>query len=133
MAGFSRSSPDATTDRRCEDDAGLFAKAGSVASATNHASGELRHPAWGHTFAIDADRLLPALYLTIASGVVLMTMEIPTIGLQWLFMGKGATVLLKPSGSYCPDRGGSERDLVERERRTHNLTILSRIMEGSQS
>ncbi|HWR21797.1 MAG TPA: hypothetical protein VN444_08065, partial [Verrucomicrobiae bacterium] len=49
----------------------------------------------------------PALYLTIASGVVLMTMEISTIGLQWLFMGKGATVLLKPSGSYCPDRGGS--------------------------
>ncbi|HWR20650.1 MAG TPA: hypothetical protein VN444_02175 [Verrucomicrobiae bacterium] len=49
----------------------------------------------GHTFAIDADRLLPALYLTIASGGVLMTLEISTIGPHWLFMGKRATVLLK--------------------------------------
>ena len=49
----------------------------------------------GHTFAIDADRLLPALYLTIASGIGLMTLEISTIGPHWLFMGKGATVLLK--------------------------------------
>lgn len=49
----------------------------------------------GHTFAIDADRLLPALYLTIASGIGLMTLEISTIGPHWLFMGKGAAVLLK--------------------------------------
>jgi len=49
----------------------------------------------GHTFAIDADRLLPALYLTIASGIGLMALEISTIGLHWLFMGKGATVLVK--------------------------------------
>ena len=49
----------------------------------------------GHTFAIDADRLLPALYLTIASGIGLMALEISTIGPHWLFMGKGATVLVK--------------------------------------
>jgi len=49
----------------------------------------------GHTFAIDVDRLLPALYLTIASGISLMALEISTIGPHWLFMGKGATVLLK--------------------------------------
>lgn len=49
----------------------------------------------GHTFAIDADRLLPALYLTIASGVGLMALEISTIGPHWLFMGKGAAVLVK--------------------------------------
>lgn len=49
----------------------------------------------GHVFAIDADRLLPALYLTIASGVGLMALEISTIGPHWLFMGKGAAVLVK--------------------------------------
>lgn len=49
----------------------------------------------GHTFAIDVDRLLPALYLTIASGIGLMALEISTIGPHWLFMGKGATVLVK--------------------------------------
>lgn len=49
----------------------------------------------GHTFAIDADRLLPALYLTIASGVGLMALEISTIGPHWLFMGKGAAMLVK--------------------------------------
>lgn len=49
----------------------------------------------GHTFAIDADRLLPALYLTIASGIGLMALEIYAIGPHWLFMGKGGAVLLK--------------------------------------
>jgi hypothetical protein len=49
----------------------------------------------GHTFAIDVDRLLPALHLTIASGIGLMALEISTIGPHWLFMGKGATVLVK--------------------------------------
>lgn len=49
----------------------------------------------GHAFAIDADRVLPALYLTIASGIGLMALEISTIGPHWLFMGKGAAVLVK--------------------------------------
>jgi len=49
----------------------------------------------GHAFGIESDRLLPALYLTIASGIGLMAMEIATIGPHWLFMGKGAAVLLK--------------------------------------
>ena len=49
----------------------------------------------GHAFGIESDRLLPALYLTIASGIGLMAIEIAIIGPHWLFMGKGATVLVK--------------------------------------
>lgn len=49
----------------------------------------------GHTFAIEAERLLPVLYLTLASGISLMALEISAIGPHWLFLGKGVTVLLK--------------------------------------
>jgi hypothetical protein len=49
----------------------------------------------GHVFAIEADRLLPALYLTIASGIGLMAIEVYVIGLYWFFLGKGVMVFLK--------------------------------------
>jgi hypothetical protein len=49
----------------------------------------------GHAFAIEGDRLLTALHLTIASGIGLMALEVYVIGLYWLFLGKGITVLLK--------------------------------------
>lgn len=49
----------------------------------------------GHAFAIEADRLLPALYLTIASGAGLIALELYVFGLYWLFLGKGIMVLLK--------------------------------------
>ena len=49
----------------------------------------------GHAFSIEADRLLPALYLTIASGIGLIAIEVYVIGLYWLFLGKGVMVLLK--------------------------------------
>ena len=49
----------------------------------------------GHAFAIEADRLLPALYLTIASGIGLMALEVYVIGLYWFFQGKGVMVLAK--------------------------------------
>ena len=49
----------------------------------------------GNAFAIDGDRLLTALYLTIASGIGLMALEVSVIGLHWLFLGKGVMVLLK--------------------------------------
>lgn len=49
----------------------------------------------GHAFAIEADRLLPALYLTIASGAGLIALEVYIIGLYWLFLGKGVMVLIK--------------------------------------
>jgi len=49
----------------------------------------------GHAFAIEADRLLPALYLTIASGAGLIALEVYIIGLYWLFLGKGVMVFLK--------------------------------------
>ena len=49
----------------------------------------------GHAFVIEAERLLPALYLTIASGIGLMALELSVIGAHWLFMGKGVMVLLK--------------------------------------
>lgn len=49
----------------------------------------------GHTFAIEADRLLPALYFTIGSGIGLVALEICATGLYWLLLGKGIMVLLK--------------------------------------
>ena len=49
----------------------------------------------GHVFGIEGDRLLTALYLTIASGIGLMALEVYVIGLYWLFLGKGVMVLLK--------------------------------------
>lgn len=49
----------------------------------------------GHAFAIEADRLLPTLYVTIASGAGLIALEVYSIGLYWLFLGKGVMVFLK--------------------------------------
>lgn len=49
----------------------------------------------GHAFAIEADRLLLALYLTIGSGAGLIALELYVFGLYWLFLGKGIMVLLK--------------------------------------
>jgi hypothetical protein len=49
----------------------------------------------GHAFAIEAGRLLPALYVTVGSGLGLMALELRLNGLHWLFLGKGATVLVK--------------------------------------
>lgn len=49
----------------------------------------------GHAFAIEADRLIPTFYLTLASGIGLMGVEVYMNGLQWFFLGKGASVLLK--------------------------------------
>lgn len=49
----------------------------------------------GHAFAIESNQLLPALYLTIASGIGLMAIEVYVIGLYWFFLGKGVMVFLK--------------------------------------
>ena len=49
----------------------------------------------GHAFAIEADRLIPTFYLTLASGIGLMCVEVYVNGLQWFFLGKGVSVLLK--------------------------------------
>ncbi len=127
----------------------------------------------GHTFAIVADRLLPALYMTIASGIGLMVLEISTIGPHWLFMGKGAAVLIKllvllavpyawdyrlpllllvvaiaSVSSHMPGRyrhysilqgriiqfGEALHVAPSRDNARHtNLTVHSRIREGSQS
>lgn len=49
----------------------------------------------GHAFAIEADRLIPTFFLTLASGIGLMGVEVYVNGLQWFFLGKGLSVLLK--------------------------------------
>lgn len=49
----------------------------------------------GHAFVIEADRLVPALYVTILSGVGLMALEVFANGLHWFLLGKGVSVLLK--------------------------------------
>ncbi len=49
----------------------------------------------GHVFDAEADRLLPALYFTIGSGVGLAAAEIRATNLGWFFMGKGMLVLVK--------------------------------------
>ncbi len=49
----------------------------------------------GHAFAVDAERLLPYLYLTLLSGLGLIALEIYVVGLYWLFLGKGLMVLAK--------------------------------------
>ena len=46
----------------------------------------------GHAFAIESNQLLPTLYLTIASGIGLMAIEVYVIGLYWFFLGKGVMV-----------------------------------------
>ena len=49
----------------------------------------------GHAFAVDAEKLLPSLWLTILSGIGLVALEVYASGLYWLFLGKGITVLVK--------------------------------------
>ncbi len=49
----------------------------------------------GHAFGVEAEKLLPSLYLTILSGLGLMALEIYAVGLYWLFLGKGIMVLVK--------------------------------------
>ena len=49
----------------------------------------------GHAFAVDAENLLPSLWLTILSGIGLIALEMYAQGLYWLFLGKGITVLVK--------------------------------------
>jgi hypothetical protein len=48
----------------------------------------------GHFFGIDAERLLPFLLATIATGAGLIALEVAAT-LGWLFTGKGVAVLLK--------------------------------------
>jgi hypothetical protein len=49
----------------------------------------------GHAFAVDADKLLPSLWLTILSGIGLIALEMYAAGFYWLFLGKGIMVLVK--------------------------------------
>ena len=49
----------------------------------------------GHAFAVEADRLLPYLYLTVLSGLGLIALEIYAVGLYWLVLGKGIMVQAK--------------------------------------
>jgi len=49
----------------------------------------------GHAFSVEAEKLLPALSLTILSGLGLIALEIYAVGLYWLVLGKGIMVFLK--------------------------------------
>jgi hypothetical protein len=49
----------------------------------------------GYAFAVDPDKLLPYLWVTILSGLGLIAIEMGTMGLYWLFLGKGIMVLVK--------------------------------------
>lgn len=48
----------------------------------------------GHAWGIDADRLLPALWLTVGSGLGLMTLETAASG-RWLLEVRGLVVVVK--------------------------------------
>lgn len=48
----------------------------------------------GHAWGVQADRLLPALWVTILSGATLMALE-SHASARWLFEGRGLMVLLK--------------------------------------
>ena len=48
----------------------------------------------GHVFDVSSDRLILLLYLTIASGVGLVLLELYT-SCRWIYLGKGAMVILK--------------------------------------
>src|SRR5574341_2074397 len=48
----------------------------------------------GHVFDMSADRLILWLYLTIASGVGLVLLELYT-SCRWIYLGKGAMIVLK--------------------------------------
>jgi len=49
----------------------------------------------GHAFGVEGERLLPYLYLTILSGIGLITTEVYAVGLYWFVLGKGLMVLAK--------------------------------------
>jgi len=49
----------------------------------------------GHVFAVEAEKLLPSLWLTIMSGLGLIALEMSAAGLYWLFLGKGIMILAK--------------------------------------
>jgi len=49
----------------------------------------------GHAFALDGDRLIPYLWVTIVSGLGLIALEIYAVGFYWVFLGKGIMVLVK--------------------------------------
>jgi len=49
----------------------------------------------GHAFALEADRLIPYLWVTIVSGLGLIALEVYAVGLYWLVLGKGIMVLIK--------------------------------------
>src|SRR3989304_4292801 len=49
----------------------------------------------GHAFALDAERLIPYLWVTIVSGLGLIALEIYAVGFYWVFLGKGIMVLIK--------------------------------------
>ena len=49
----------------------------------------------GHAFGVEAEKLLPYLYLTILSGIGLIATEVYAVGLYWFFLGKGLMVLAK--------------------------------------
>jgi hypothetical protein len=48
----------------------------------------------GHVWGVSPDRLLPALWLTLGSGVALMAFEM-RVGARWLRQGRGLVVLVK--------------------------------------
>jgi len=49
----------------------------------------------GHAFGLEAERLLPYLWLTIVSGLGLIALEVYAAGLYWFVLGKGIMVLAK--------------------------------------
>lgn len=70
------------------------ARAWSIAFRTLHLAG-FGVVLGGHAFAIEPEKLLPYLWLTILSGLGLIVLEVGAVGLYWLFLGKGIMVLLK--------------------------------------
>jgi len=48
----------------------------------------------GHTFGVPAHRLILFLYLTIASGLCLILLELYS-SCRWIYLGKGVMVILK--------------------------------------
>jgi hypothetical protein len=48
----------------------------------------------GHAWGVEADRLLPALWVTIVSGLALVALE-SHASARWLFEGRGLMVVLK--------------------------------------
>lgn len=49
----------------------------------------------GHAFAVDPVRLLPALWLTVLTGIGLAAAEMYATGPGWILQGKGLAVLAK--------------------------------------